>query len=102
MLSATLTCLDPIFKKLMEDEDQAHSGQSFLVPVDVKDNLWEWFNHLQELTENFDSIDCTLHEKEFRHLKGALKCIGKVSFKGLSSRLLEICIELDSLKITLP
>ena len=96
LISATRQRLIPLFKKINEKE---HAEK---VPGDVQENLWKWWERLQELGENLETLGHNIKASEWRHLKGALKRIGKVSFKDLDSRLPEICKELAELNITLP
>ena len=66
------------------------------------DNIWKWWDRLQTLGDELDKIGPDIKVTQWRHFKGDLKRIGKVSFKDLDSRLPEICNELAKLNITLP
>ena len=96
LISATRQRLIPLFKKLNEKEHAAR------VPEEVMDNIWKWWDRLQTLGDELDKIGPDIKVTQWRHFKGALKRIGKVSFKDLDSRLPEICNELAKLNITLP
>lgn len=102
LLEATKARVDPLFKKLQEDDDDEHLGIAGRVPLDDRNILWKWFNRLDSLYSTLDTRGHELTNHEWRDLKGALKRIGKVSFKDLDSRLTEICKELVKLNITLP
>ena len=96
MIEAAKVRLDPIFKKLI-DEDKAE--ESARVPEAVRDRLWEWWNRFEDLYEGLDTKGHDLTNKQWRILKGALKKIGRTSFEQLDSRFAEICEALAEITI---
>ena len=88
--------------KLNREDDNEHYGLTVRVSREVRDSLWSWYSHLEELYADLEVIGHKLTNAEWRRLKGALKCIGKVDFTQLNTRLPDICNELVALSITLP
>jgi hypothetical protein len=102
LLEATKVRLEPLFIRLNEEDDKEESGLAVRVPLEIRNKLWIWHRRLEDLYEDLDTLGHRLTNAEWRKLKGALKRIGKVSFKDLNNRLAEICTELLELEITLP
>ena len=102
MLLVTVTRLEPIFQRLKDEDLYQDSGHAARVSESTRDELWKWFDRLQDLCDDLKNLGRLLTNAEWRNLKGALKRIGKVSFEKLDSRLPEICLELAQLNITLP
>ncbi|KAF5341459.1 hypothetical protein D9757_015518 [Collybiopsis confluens] len=102
MLLATVTRLEPIFERLKDEDLLQDSGRSVRVSETVRDDLWRWYDRLQDLSDDLKNLGRLFTNAEWRNLRGALKRIGKVSFEKVDSRLQEICLELAQLNITLP
>lgn len=102
MLEATRKRLDPIFNKLNADDKDLAEGLDPKVSPEVKENLWSWYDGLQEWYLQWEDKGHKLTNSQCRHLVGALKRIGKVKFTSLEDNFVDICKELAGLDINLP
>ncbi|KAK7452103.1 hypothetical protein VKT23_012208 [Stygiomarasmius scandens] len=87
MMDATRLRLDPIAKKLIEDDERQHLGLEVKVPREVRDKTWEVIEKFNEYYEKLDTVGHKMTNKKWRLLKKAVKAIGGVSFTDLDSNL---------------
>lgn len=92
--------LDPLFNKLQEEDKREDDGLQARVDRDTRNKLWEMFDTLQELYENFEEDGTHWNAKKWRRLLGALKRFKRVSFESLNDRLPEICKQIVELELT--
>ena len=103
VLGAIRENLDPVFEILKEDEDREKlHGIRSLVSEEIRDNLWGWYNEVQEIGLRETEEWRKLTNKQWRNLFGALKKIKKVSCKNPKERFRDICLELRHLNIEIP
>lgn len=102
ILEATKIRLDPLFDKLNADDIREDQGFPARVPSEVRDNLWTWYDGMQEWYKQWDVKGHKLTHHQYRYLIGPLKKIGKVKFTSLEERFVDICTELAGLNISFP
>lgn len=102
LIRATLDRLDPLFLKLDAFDKLEDKGMRLRVSENRRKGLWYWYCKLQDLYDEIDESGHRFTNKHWRHLAGALKRIGTVSFNDLSNRWVEICTKLAELDIRLP
>ncbi|KAK7434120.1 hypothetical protein VKT23_020344 [Stygiomarasmius scandens] len=102
MMDATRLRLDPIAKKLIEDDERQHLGLEVKVPREVRDKTWEVIEKFNEYYEKLDTVGHKMTNKKWRLLKKAVKAIGGVSFTDLDSNLHSVCNNLLGLEIMFP
>jgi hypothetical protein len=95
--------LDPIFELLKEDEDKEKlEGTTPRVSEDIRDELWSWYNEVQEIDLRESKEWRKYTNKQWRFLFGSLKQLKKININNPKERLPNICTELHSLHINIP
>lgn len=103
-VESTKKRLDPLFKRLDDEDSREDAGLSTQVPLEVRDKCWKVFNDLQDIYDDYDEYTRRWGTKQWRYLMGACKRIGKVEFRAsdLSTRLPDICKELAQSNVQFP
>ena len=96
VLNAVRANLDPLFEELKKDEDLEK------ISIEVRDNLWDWYEEIQEIGLRSKWEWEKYSNKEWRYLFGSLKQLKTVSCKNPRDNLESICKELRGLNINIP
>lgn len=103
VLTGLRVALDPVFEHLRsEEENERFHGIRPRVSKEIRDNLWGWYDEVQEIGLREQDEWRKYTNKQWRYLFGNLKKIKKVSTENPKDRLSEICTQLYTLKIDIP
>ena len=101
MVTAAHLKLEPVFKQLNEYNEKEDLSIVTNIPEESRKGLWEWWDRLQELDNNLDEEGRKFKAKQWRNLKGTLKCIHKQPVDD-SLTLYSICQMFTELSLMLP
>jgi hypothetical protein len=90
---------DPVFARLNESAKREYLGIESGIPEEYHAGLWIWWDRLQDIGNDLETIGRGFKEGDWRNFMGALKRLKKVD---TSLPLLELCTKLTEMKITLP
>jgi hypothetical protein len=89
---------DPIFEQLVEYEKDK-LGIVVDIPQELREGLWIWWDRLEDIGNEIDTISRGFKEQDWRNFGGALKRLKKVDTK---LPLVDLCNVLSEMNITLP
>jgi hypothetical protein len=90
---------DPIFEQLVEYDQKDKAGIMVDIPKSLREGLWKWWDRLEDIGNEIETIPRAFKEQDWRNFGGALKLLKKVDTK---LPLVDLCTKLSEMNITLP